>query len=347
MISTPVSISSQKATTSKIPPREFRAKDYNVAWICALPDVELLAARLMLDEYQAPPSYDSNFDDNTYIFGRIHGHRIVLASLQNGQTGNINAARLTGSLFKTFPNIKIALLVGIGGGVPRPISRQDPLEDIHLGDVVIGWPGDGEPAVICWDSGRSKAHGVFERLGTIDSPDSRLTQGLAVLASNHDVNQTNFQQHLARLRKDPNFARPGLDHDRLFESTYHHVGEYNNNCALCDPTQLVKRNARVEEDEKKFIFHRGRIATGSSVVQDAELRDRISKDSNGVLCIEMEAAGVDVNAKCLVIRGISDYADSHKNDSWKFYAAGNAAAFAREFLCTLNPTVIEILKREA
>lgn len=35
---------------------------------------------------------------------------------------------------------------------------------------------------------------------------------------------------------------------------------------------------------------------------------------------------------CLVIRGICDYADSHKNDRWQRYASATAAAFGRELL---------------
>ena len=40
--------------------------------------------------------------------------------------------------------------------------------------------------------------------------------------------------------------------------------------------------------------------------------------------------------RCLIIRGIGDYADSHKKDLWQNYAAGTAAAFAREFLFTIS-----------
>jgi hypothetical protein len=35
---------------------------------------------------------------------------------------------------------------------------------------------------------------------------------------------------------------------------------------------------------------------------------------------------------CLVIRGICDYADSHKNKRWQPYAAATAAAYAKELL---------------
>jgi nucleoside phosphorylase len=46
----------------------------------------------------------------------------------------------------------------------------------------------------------------------------------------------------------------------------------------------------------------------------------------------MEAAGLMNNFPCLVIRGICDYADEHKNDDWQGYAAATAAAFGKEFL---------------
>ncbi len=54
----------------------------------------------------------------------------------------------------------------------------------------------------------------------------------------------------------------------------------------------------------------------------------------------MEAAGVVDQMQCLVIRGIADYADSHKNQAWQPYAAGTAAAFAREVLLTIQPSFV-------
>lgn len=88
------------------------------------------------------------------------------------------------------------------------------------------------------------------------------------------------------------------------------------------------------------MFHRGRIASGNAVVRDGKHRDQIRDRCGGALCIEMEAAGVDAGGRCLVIRGISDYSDSHKNDAWQSYAAGNAAVFARELLCKISPTTV-------
>jgi hypothetical protein len=58
----------------------------------------------------------------------------------------------------------------------------------------------------------------------------------------------------------------------------------------------------------------------------------------------MEAAGLmNSSFPCLVIRGISDYADSHKNDTWQDYAAATSARYAKEFLSQVPREVVEEL----
>ncbi|KAH9882577.1 hypothetical protein J1614_000813 [Plenodomus biglobosus] len=330
--------------------KQLRCIDYHVAWICPVADVELLPARLMLDEEYPAPPYDTHYDDNTYICGSISGHAVVVATCTQGESGNVNAGRLTGSLFRTFPNVRMAVLVGIGGGIPRSQVSDHPLENLHLGDVVVGWPGDGKPACVYHDRGRSKGDGQFELVGTIGNPDRRLTNALGVLASDVEMGKTSFDDQLARLQrcaKKSKFAHPGLEHDKLFKAHYRHVGDYRSRCVDCDMTELVQRPQRTDEDYDKLIFHQGRIATGNAVIQDGRLRDDIGVRCDGALCVEMEAAGVDVNRQCLVIRGISDYADSHKNDMWRSYAAGRAAAFTRALLGRVQSAAVwEIMIRE-
>ncbi|KAH7088968.1 hypothetical protein FB567DRAFT_591081 [Paraphoma chrysanthemicola] len=320
--------------------KQLSCSDYHVAWICPLADVELLPARLMLDEEHPAPPYNTHYDDNTYICGSIGGHTVVVATCPQGETGNVNAGRLTGAMFRTFPNIRMAVLVGIGGGIPSSEVSEDPLENVHLGDVVVGWPGDGRPACVYHDRGRSKGDGHFELVGTVGNPDWRLTNALGVLVSDNELGRTRFHDQLSRLQrstKKRKFAHPGLEHDRLFKPTYSHVGEIRSKCVGCDPAELVLRPQRTEDDKDTLVFHRGRIATGNAVIRDGKLRDEIGVRCYGALCVEMEAAGVDVNRQCLVVRGISDYADSHKSDLWKFYAAGRAAAFTRELLSRVQP----------
>ena len=58
----------------------------------------------------------------------------------------------------------------------------------------------------------------------------------------------------------------------------------------------------------------------------------------------MEAAGVMNTFPCLVIRGICDYADTHKNDAWQNYAAITATAFASELLGYLDIGDVESTK---
>ncbi|OSS48405.1 hypothetical protein B5807_07871 [Epicoccum nigrum] len=85
------------------------------------------------------------------------------------------------------------------------------------------------------------------------------------------------------------------------------------------------------------MVHYGTIASGNQVMKDAFERDRANAQLGGVLCFEMEAAGLMNTFPCLVIRGICDYSDSHKNDKWQPYAAGIAAAYAKEVLSVVKP----------
>jgi nucleoside phosphorylase len=73
------------------------------------------------------------------------------------------------------------------------------------------------------------------------------------------------------------------------------------------------------------------VASGNQVMRDGRTRERLRREMN-VLCFEMEAAGLMDNFPCLVVRGICDYADSHKNKRWQPYAASTAAGYAKELL---------------
>jgi nucleoside phosphorylase len=68
-------------------------------------------------------------------------------------------------------------------------------------------------------------------------------------------------------------------------------------------------------------------------------RDRI-RETLDVLCFEMEAAASMDNFPCLVIRGICDYSDSHKNKQWQEYAAAAAAAYVKNLLDVIDNSTI-------
>lgn len=57
--------------------------------------------------------------------------------------------------------------------------------------------------------------------------------------------------------------------------------------------------------------------TSGKVMKDGATRGEVGAKLGGVLCFEMEAAGLMNSFPCLVVRGICDYADSHKNKRWQ------------------------------
>lgn len=96
-----------------------------------------------------------------------------------------------------------------------------------------------------------------------------------------------------------------------------------------------RHKARESRDREEVVVHYGTIASGNQVMRSAAERDRVSTELGGVLCFEMEAAGLMNSFPCLVVRGICDYADSHKDKRWQPYAAAMAAAYAKEVLSVI------------
>jgi nucleoside phosphorylase len=123
------------------------------------------------------------------------------------------------------------------------------------------------------------------------------------------------------------YTYQGTENDILFEAEYDHVGG-GTTCDQCDMSKLVLRPGRKGTEP---VVHYGTIASGNQVMRHGGTRERWRQESE-VLCFEMEAAGLMNNFPCLVIRGICDYADSHKNKRWQEYAAAVAAAYAKELL---------------
>ena len=128
------------------------------------------------------------------------------------------------------------------------------------------------------------------------------------------------------------FSSRGESNDCLFEAEY----EYASNDTVCDQCDRARSVQRDPRDDADPVVHYGNIASGNLVIKNAQTRDQLSRDL-GVLCFEMEAAGLMQDFLSLVIRGICDYADTHKNKEWQGYAAAVAAAFAKELLSVIPP----------
>ncbi|RDW86941.1 uncharacterized protein DSM5745_03583 [Aspergillus mulundensis] len=293
---------------------------YTVGWICALP-IELAAAEKLLDEKHPSPPHDAG-DSTIYTLGRIHAHNVVIAALPAGRMGLSPAAVVAQRMQTRFPCIRFSLLVGVGGAVPGPSGT---VHDIRLGDVVVSQPANGHGGVVQYDFGKYLPSG-FKRTGFLNSPPDVLLHALTKLMARQLAGGVDLSVHLDRFAHLPAFSRSRAGPDLLFQSGYQHVG--GSTCDGCNTEYLVERKERGAEP----VIHCGAIASGNQVVRDAVTRDAISAELGGVLCFEMEAAGMISSCPCLVIRGMCDYADSHKNKSWQPYAAAAAAAASKEIL---------------
>ncbi|PLB46413.1 purine and uridine phosphorylase [Aspergillus steynii IBT 23096] len=297
---------------------------YTVGWICALP-IELAAAEAMLDKRYDDPGpeegRDSDNDSNIYTLGAIGDHRVVIACLPGGQMGTNQAAVVAMQMKSRFKHLRFGLVVGIGGGVPSEKA------DIRLGDVVISQPDGGHGGVVQYDFGKTTPDGV-KLSGYLNTPPPILLSALPRLRARHMRNKEAITKNLSKYTELPLFSRERAGIDELYKPAYQHAG--GETCASCRKDKQIHRDLRRAGEE--IMLHYGTIASGNQVMRDAIIRDRISSQIGGVLCFEMEAAGLMNSFPCLVIRGICDYADSHKNKRWQPYAAATAAACATEIL---------------
>jgi nucleoside phosphorylase len=290
--------------------------------------VELAPVKAMLD--QPHPSLPTQRDQNSYTLGEMGGHNIVIAVLP--EIGTNSAATVAIQLLNDFPSIRFGLLVGIGGGVP---DEEDDVNDIRLGDVVVSKPTASFGGVVQYDLGKYSTDGGFERTGVLAKPPLLLRANVETLAADHRIKGSRVPQHLSDMLQqfpamEEESSHPGArQKDQLFQAEYPHPG--GRNCDNCDKQRIVKRDDRSNMNPK---FHYGTIGSANTVVKDAGLREELRRALK-VICVDMEAAGLMDSFPCLVIRGICDYADSHKNKKWQPYAAATAAAYMKELLCVI------------
>ncbi|KAN0075055.1 hypothetical protein V8E54_007666 [Elaphomyces granulatus] len=329
------------------PPRDRR--DFGIAIICALP-LEASVVSACFDKRWDDRIYGkASRDSNAYSTGMIGQHNVVLVHMPN--MGKVAAATAAACLRASFHGIQLALVVGICGATP--FGKQQG-EGILLGDVVIS------EGLVQYDLGRQFPGNRFVRKDTpkdnLPRPGPEIRAALAKLQTEQGRSwlQNKTSEHLGILRQKLSdvVTYPGSTEDRLFKSTYRHKHHSPLECSICTSnnrrddvcdkaTEMSCQQLKCQEQElvprARFIrpsnptIHFGLVASGDTVMKSGEDRDDIAtRDS--VIAFEMEGAGVWENFPSLVIKGVCDYADSHKNKRWQGYAAAAAAAVAKGFL---------------
>ena len=318
--------------------------DYTVGWICAI-RTEYVAARTFLDErHEDLESMPSN-DNNIYTLGKVGEHNVVVAVLPNGEYGIAAAASVARDMLSSFPNIRVGLMVGIGGGAP---NRK---HDIRLGDVIVSAPCNGEGGVFQYNFGKTIQDQKFRTTGFLNQPPTLLRAAVTDLAAQYEEEGHQLEYMInSVLEKFPRlskrYKRPDQSSDRLYQSTVIHPPDDELGCvAACgdDPSNLTVRPERTEDEDNPTI-HYGLIASANQLMKDALVRDKLAAEK-GVLCFEMEAAGLMNHFPCLVIRGICDYSDTHKNKDWQGFAAMASAAYAKDLLRRITPKKVGAEKR--
>ncbi|KAL3429016.1 nucleoside phosphorylase domain-containing protein [Aspergillus tetrazonus] len=317
--------------------------EFAIAIICAQ-TLEAEAVEDLFDEtynrlgerYRKEPG-----DDKAFLNGRIGNHNVVVCYMPG--MGKGSTASVASSLKISYKRIKVALVVGICGGAPYPLSGGE----VFLGDVIIS------DTVVQYDFGRQYPSNFEKKLGvkyTLGRPNRAIHSILASLQarrSRRDL-QEKLLQHLQVLQESlPDWHHPAID-DILFEALYQHkhYGGTSPACPCLDSTPedicktAVKSPCTSLGCDVNWVFHIGMVASADTEMKSGEHRDRLAQ-SEGVVGFEMEGAGVWDNISCIIINGVCDYADSHKNKAWQAYAAATGAAAAKSFLEYLEPTARE------
>jgi nucleoside phosphorylase len=317
--------------------------DFEIAIICALP-LEASAVSALFDKRWDDQRYGkAPGDSNAYSTGVIGRHNVVLVHMPN--MGKVDSATAAAYLHASFQGIQLALVVGICGGVPFGS------EEILLGDVVIS-------------KGRRRfPNNRFMRrdtpLDNLPRPARKIRAALAKLQTEQGrgwlQNKTSEYLRVLQQKLSNMVTYPGATEDRLFKSTYPHKHHKPLECAICangdgrddvcdkaigmsceelkcHEQELVRQLSQPYDP----VVHFGLIASGDTVMKSGEDRDDIAT-RDGVIAFEMEGAGVWENFPgSLVIKGVCDYADSHKSKRWQNYAAATAAAVTKSFLENWN-----------
>ncbi|EWG46120.1 hypothetical protein FVEG_15924 [Fusarium verticillioides 7600] len=245
---------------------------------------------------------------------------VVVACLPRAEYGIAPAASVARDMLRTFPNIRVGLM-------------SASLQEIKGG-------------VLHHARGKAVQHQEFQLTESLNQPPQLLRTAVDLLEADYrekglELNKRIEEALNKRHRLKKWYTRPSAAKDRLYESSHiHRESPVSAACKdNCGEERLITWETRGETGDEPMI-HCGLIASSDKLMRDAIIRDKLAKEE-GVLCFEMEAAGLMNHFPCLIIRGICDYSDTHKNDEWQDFAAMTAAAYAKELLQKISPTNIQ------
>ncbi|GKZ17867.1 hypothetical protein AbraCBS73388_010807 [Aspergillus brasiliensis] len=311
-----------------IPPPSSR-EDFKITIICALTLEAKAVVQLFdaiydenLDQYRKAPG-----DNNTYTLGSIGKYHVVLVYMPGAGKGY--ASSVATDVKRSYACLELALVVGVCGGVPYAKDQTFSQQDILLGDVIVS------KGLVQYDLGRLHPTGFVRKntaLANLPRPRPEILSFLKKLEVYYERLISRLHTHLAKVQKEFPSGYPGAEKDRLFSPEYEHQAK---NCKCAEYTHyddgIVARRGEYARQDQGTAVHFGLVASGDTVMVSAHDRDRISEIED-IIGFETEGAGVWEIIPCIVIKGVSYYADSHKTKEWEHFAAASAAACTRAIL---------------
>jgi nucleoside phosphorylase len=199
-------------------------------------------------------------------------------------------------MVRTFSNVRIGLMVGIGGGVPTQ-------HDIRLGDLVVSSPDRRDGGVIQYDYGKAiQCQGLLIKGSLNQPPTSILTAMTKLRATNarkgHKIEETIQVILEQNPRLTDKYQRLSPDKYRLYKADFLRASPGKSCLLACHKSNLIPRDARSSREDNLKI-HYGLVTSGNQVMKDAVIRDRLSADEE-VLCFEMESAGLNNHFPCVI-----------------------------------------------
>ncbi|KAF5858596.1 hypothetical protein ETB97_003989 [Aspergillus alliaceus] len=316
--------------TSSEEHEEISSEDITIAIFCALA-YEAVAVKYTLDEEYSCRLKGIGPKKYVYSFGRVAKHKVVIA--RPHQMGTVDTAHCATAVSLQFPNVRLALMVGIGAGIP-----SIPKYDIRLGDLAISIPQDGHSGVIQYDFVKYERDSIVLK-GCLNKPPPILISADGSLQEDEIMERRPLKKFLQKITSLPKFARPEAD-DILFDENFHHINK-GSDCSGCKASSEKKVVLRSPRPDHQPVIHRGLILSGNGVIKDPQDRDELRRGKKDAICFEMEAAGIMDEIPCLIVRGICDYADTHKQDIWHYYAAAVAAAYCKALLRKVDHQEVE------
>jgi nucleoside phosphorylase len=241
-------------------------------------------------------------------------HRIVVAQAGTGT----NVAAVRASLLLThFPTVRSIIMCGIAGGIPKPAKPDD---HVRLGDVVVSdIKGVVQYDLVKRTVGRKKTEIIEEIRAAPHRPSAELAEAVQALAADEHFGQRPWEHWLIEGLDRMHWSRPDATTDVL--------------AGAAGPVDHPPDPKRHEGVPRVFL---GPIASANTLLKDPIKRDALG-NRFGAKAVEMEGSGVTDatwthGIGYLVVRGICDYCDANKNDTWQNYAAMAAAAYVRALL---------------